>query len=172
MQRTARALQRATALSSQLRSVTRSLGAIRHYNVPVGMTVASSLAPTARRMPQIGAIRFFSAQLSTESFEIAVPEMGESITEGTIAEWLVGPGEAVEEDQIIASLETDKVTVEVRAQRAGVLIERFCDEGETVAVGQRMATIDPSAVPTVKSAVPTSQMQAGETVAEPSEPAD
>lgn len=169
MQRTARALQRASALSLHVRSATRSLGAPRLYNVSRTMTIASSMTPAARRISPIGTIRLFSAQPATDAFEVSVPEMGESISEGTIAEWLVAPGEAVEEDQIIAALETDKVTVEVRAERAGVLVERFCEEGETVAVGQRMATIDPSAMPSVKSAVPSSTTPTVEISDEPAE---
>lgn len=97
--------------------------------------------------------RFYSAQPAVgDTFEVAVPDMGESILEGTIAEWVVAPGEAVEEDQIIASLETDKTTVEVRVNRAGVLVEHFAKEGETVAVGQRIAVVDPSATASVKKA--------------------
>jgi len=77
--------------------------------------------------------------------EVTVPTLGESITEGTLAEWLKQPGEAVLEDEAIATLETDKVSVEVPAPVAGVLTEQLVKAGETVAVGAKIAVIDPSA---------------------------
>jgi 2-oxoglutarate dehydrogenase E2 component (dihydrolipoamide succinyltransferase) len=77
--------------------------------------------------------------------DVQVPVLGESITEGTLAQWLKKPGEAVKADEPIASLETDKVTVEVPAPVAGVLSEQLVQEGETVAVGSLIARIDESA---------------------------
>lgn len=77
--------------------------------------------------------------------EVTVPTLGESITEGTLAEWLKQPGEAVLLDEAIATLETDKVSVEVPAPVAGVLTEQLVKAGDTVAVGAKIAVIDPSA---------------------------
>src|ERR671920_1451019 len=77
--------------------------------------------------------------------DVQVPTLGESITEGTLAQWLKKPGEAVAADEPIASLETDKVTVEVPSPVAGVLTEQVADEGETVAVGAVIARIDEGA---------------------------
>src|SRR3990170_3515447 len=74
--------------------------------------------------------------------EVKVPTLGESITEGTLAEWLKKPGEAVAQDEAIASLETDKVSVEVPSPVAGVLSETVVGEGDTVAVGAVIARID------------------------------
>jgi 2-oxoglutarate dehydrogenase E2 component (dihydrolipoamide succinyltransferase) len=74
--------------------------------------------------------------------DVQVPVLGESITEGTLAQWLKKPGEAVAADEAIASLETDKVTVEVPSPVAGVLAEQLAKEGETVAVGALIARID------------------------------
>ena len=56
--------------------------------------------------------------------EIKVPEMGESITEATLLNWTKKPGESVKADEILAELETDKVTMEVRAPATGVLKEQ------------------------------------------------
>ena len=67
--------------------------------------------------------------------DVKVPALGESITEGTLAQWLKKPGEAVAADEPIASLETDKVSVEVPSPIAGTLIEQLFQEGDTVAVG-------------------------------------
>lgn len=76
-----------------------------------------------------------------------VPEMGESIREGTVAEWLVDAGQGVSEDQVLVQLETDKIVVDVRAEAAGVLVERSVEEGEVVAVGAQLGLIDYEAAP-------------------------
>ena len=73
------------------------------------------------------------------------PRSGESITEGTLAQWLKKPGEAVAADEPIASLETDKVSVEVPSPVAGVLTEQLAEEGDNVAVGAVIARIDEKA---------------------------
>ena len=75
------------------------------------------------------------------SNEIRVPALGESITEATIAQWYKKPGEAVAMDEPLCELETDKVTIEVPAQMAGVLAEVVAGEGETVEVGALLGSI-------------------------------
>jgi 2-oxoglutarate dehydrogenase E2 component (dihydrolipoamide succinyltransferase) len=77
--------------------------------------------------------------------DVTVPALGESITEGTLAQWLKKPGEQVAEDEPIASLETDKVTVDVPSPSAGILTETLVNEGDTVAVGALIARIDANA---------------------------
>src|SRR5690349_20366379 len=77
--------------------------------------------------------------------DVQVPALGESITEGTLAQWLKKPGEAVAADEPIASLETDKVSVEVPSPVAGVLTEQLAEEGDNVAVGAVIARIDDKA---------------------------
>ncbi|WP_310468133.1 2-oxoglutarate dehydrogenase complex dihydrolipoyllysine-residue succinyltransferase [Sphingomonas sp.] len=74
--------------------------------------------------------------------DVKVPALGESITEGTLAQWLKKPGEAVAADEAIASLETDKVSVEVPSPVAGTFSEAVVKEGDTVAVGAIIARID------------------------------
>ena len=73
--------------------------------------------------------------------DVQVPTLGESITEGTLAQWLKKPGEHVDADEAIASLETDKVTVDVPSPAAGVITEQLVKEGDTVAVGAVIARI-------------------------------
>jgi 2-oxoglutarate dehydrogenase E2 component (dihydrolipoamide succinyltransferase) len=77
--------------------------------------------------------------------DVEVPALGESITEGTLAQWLKKPGDAVAADEPIASLETDKVSVEVPSPVGGVLSEQLAGEGDTVAVGAVIARIDEKA---------------------------
>jgi 2-oxoglutarate dehydrogenase E2 component (dihydrolipoamide succinyltransferase) len=74
--------------------------------------------------------------------DVEVPALGESITEGTLANWLKNPGDAVAADEGIAELETDKVSVEVTSPVAGVLAEQLVKAGDTVAVGAVIARVD------------------------------
>jgi len=74
--------------------------------------------------------------------EVKVPTLGESITEATLGQWLKKPGEAVKADEPIASLETDKVAVEVPSPVAGTMGEQVVAEGATVEVGALIARIE------------------------------
>ncbi|WP_338424416.1 2-oxoglutarate dehydrogenase complex dihydrolipoyllysine-residue succinyltransferase [Sphingopyxis kveilinensis] len=76
------------------------------------------------------------------STEVKVPTLGESVSEATIGEWLKKPGEAVALDEPIASLETDKVAVEVPSPVAGVMGQQLAAVGDTVNVGAVIATIE------------------------------
>lgn len=73
--------------------------------------------------------------------EVKVPELAESITEGTIAEWLKQPGDHVEKGENILELETDKVNVEVISEESGTITELKAGEGDTVEVGQVVAIV-------------------------------
>ncbi|MEQ8411377.1 MAG: 2-oxoglutarate dehydrogenase complex dihydrolipoyllysine-residue succinyltransferase [Erythrobacter sp.] len=77
--------------------------------------------------------------------EITVPALGESVTEGTIGEWLKQPGDPVAADEPIASLETDKVAVDVPSPVAGVMSEHKVAVGDTVEVGAVIALIEEGA---------------------------
>jgi 2-oxoglutarate dehydrogenase E2 component (dihydrolipoamide succinyltransferase) len=76
------------------------------------------------------------------STEVKVPVLGESVSEATIGEWLKQPGDAVALDEPIASLETDKVAIEVTATVAGVMGQQIAKVGDNVAVGAVIATIE------------------------------
>ena len=73
--------------------------------------------------------------------DVKVPTLGESITEATLGAWLKQPGDAVAADEPIASLETDKVSVDVPSPVAGTFGEALVKEGDTVAVGAIIARI-------------------------------
>ncbi|MFC4618090.1 2-oxoglutarate dehydrogenase complex dihydrolipoyllysine-residue succinyltransferase [Camelliibacillus cellulosilyticus] len=77
--------------------------------------------------------------------EVKVPELAESITEGTIAQWLKSVGEKVNKGDDIVELETDKVNVQISAEEEGVLTEIRKEEGETVEVGEVIAILDENA---------------------------
>lgn len=73
--------------------------------------------------------------------EIILPEMGEGVIEGTLAKWLVKPGDVVEKYAPVAEVETDKVTTETTAETAGTILELCVSEGMTVPVGTVLAYI-------------------------------
>ncbi|HCR66172.1 MAG: dihydrolipoyllysine-residue succinyltransferase [Oceanicaulis sp.] len=73
--------------------------------------------------------------------EITVPTLGESVTEATVGEWQVSEGDAVKKDDILVELETDKVSVEVRAEEDGVLSKIVAQEGDTVEIGATLAEL-------------------------------
>jgi 2-oxoglutarate dehydrogenase E2 component (dihydrolipoamide succinyltransferase) len=73
--------------------------------------------------------------------QIKVPEMGESVTEGTVARWFKAVGDPVAADEALVEIETDKVTVEVPAPASGVLSEISVKSGDTVAVGAVLGAI-------------------------------
>lgn len=77
--------------------------------------------------------------------EVTVPDLGESVTEATVAQWLRAVGEPVTADEPLLELETDKATLEVVAPKDGVLTEILVPEGEDVEVGALLARIDPTA---------------------------
>jgi 2-oxoglutarate dehydrogenase E2 component (dihydrolipoamide succinyltransferase) len=78
---------------------------------------------------------------------VPVPIMGESITQGNLAAWLVKSGDYVGADEVVASIETDKVTVEVRSPHGGFIAETFAGEGDEVEVDAPLFSIVPGEAP-------------------------
>ncbi|MFY0519898.1 2-oxoglutarate dehydrogenase complex dihydrolipoyllysine-residue succinyltransferase [Lysinibacillus sp. UGB7] len=74
--------------------------------------------------------------------EIKVPELAESITEGSIAQWVKKVGDRIEKGEFIVELETDKVNAEIISEEAGVLTQILAEEGDTVLVGQVIAVVE------------------------------
>src|SRR4029079_9437407 len=74
--------------------------------------------------------------------DIIMPQLGESIAEGTVVKWLIPLGGAIEKDQSLLEVETEKVDLEVPSPASGVLNEILVKEGETVAVGTLLERID------------------------------
>src|SRR3954466_16246363 len=89
-------------------------------------------------MPRDGGIRL----------DVTMPQLGETVTEGTITRWLKQVGDRVEADEPLFEVSTDKVDSEVPAPVAGVITEILVPEGETVEVGTRLAVLgDPASAP-------------------------
>jgi len=82
---------------------------------------------------------------ANSNFEMLVPSMGDSITSGSIAEWVKNEGDYVHVDDVIVVIETDKVSVDVRASNAGKIISVVGEEGDTVDVGAPLCYIDETA---------------------------
>ncbi len=76
-----------------------------------------------------------------ERFEVVMPQMGESVMEGTVIEWAKKVGDKVEVDETLLEIATDKVDTEVPSPEAGTLIEILVEEGDTIEVGQTIAII-------------------------------
>ena len=102
--------------------------------------------------------------------EMKVPSPGESITEVEIATWLVSDGDYVEKDQAIAEVDSDKATLELPAEEAGI-ISLKAEEGDTVEVGQVVCLIDTNAERPEGSAAPAAAAPNPEPVAAPAAPA-
>ena len=87
--------------------------------------------------------------------EVPMPQMGESIAEGTVSRWLKAVGDTVERDEPILEISTDKVDAEIPAPQSGTLVEIAVEEGATVEVGTVVAFIDTeggaAAAPTLPS---------------------
>src|SRR5215471_6145664 len=94
-----------------------------------------------------------------------MPQMGVSVSEGTITKWLKQVGETVEADESLLEISTDKVDTEVPSPGSGVLQEILVQEGETVAVGTKLGTIGPDG-----AAVPEPAPERPEPEAQPAPP--
>jgi 2-oxoglutarate dehydrogenase E2 component (dihydrolipoamide succinyltransferase) len=97
----------------------------------VGVAVAES---TAASVPA-------SAAATSPSAEVVMPQMGESITEGTVSKWLKAVGDKIEKDEPLLEISTDKVDAEVPSPTAGTLLAINVQEGETVEVGSLLALV-------------------------------
>lgn len=78
------------------------------------------------------------------AIEIKVPAVGESISEVSLVKWIINDGEWAERDEVIAELESEKATFEINAERAGI-VQHIAKEGDTLAIGDLVATIDTEA---------------------------
>jgi 2-oxoisovalerate dehydrogenase E2 component (dihydrolipoyl transacylase) len=74
--------------------------------------------------------------------QIKMPQLGESVTEGTISKWLVSVGDTVNKYEPLAEVMTDKVNAEVPSSFTGIIKELIADEGETLAVGETICAIE------------------------------
>ena len=106
---------------------------------------------------------------------VSMPQLGETVTEGTILSWVKQVGDTVSEDEVLVEISTDKVDTEVPSPAAGVVLEILVPEGETVPVGTDLCVIgeageEPAAVPQAESEpAPHETVEAPPAVEEPAE---
>jgi 2-oxoglutarate dehydrogenase E2 component (dihydrolipoamide succinyltransferase) len=91
--------------------------------------------------------------------DVVMPQMGESIVEGTLTKWLKKPGERVERDQPLFEISTDKVDTEIPSPAAGTLAEVLVEEGKTVGINTVVARIDEGGAAAPAPAAPQAEAQ-------------
>jgi pyruvate dehydrogenase E2 component (dihydrolipoamide acetyltransferase) len=91
--------------------------------------------------------------------EVVMPQMGESVVEGTITNWLVKEGEQVSEDQPLVAISTDKVDTEIPSPAAGVIARIVAKEGETLPIGALLAVIETGAATAPEPSTPSQRRQ-------------
>jgi pyruvate dehydrogenase E2 component (dihydrolipoamide acetyltransferase) len=139
-------------------------------------SAASSSAPAASSVPAASSAPAASAGTAAPSLtDVIMPQMGESIFEGTITKWLKKPGDAVQQDEPLFEISTDKVDAEIPSPAAGVLAEIKVQAGTTVQINTVVAAISvggavgaaaapaPIAQPAPAAAVPATTEADGET---------
>ncbi len=143
-------------------------------NAAVGALIArlsATGASTAQAAPEEEALPKAAAPVSTETsggkpMSIEVPNVGESVSEVTVANWMKQPGEAVAKDEPLVELETDKAAQELVAPESGVLEKILIGVGETAKIGDTLAvlqvgaaggTISAASAPVASQAVSTSE---------------
>src|SRR3954449_8392247 len=103
--------------------------------------------------------------------DVIMPQMGESIAEGTLSRWIKKVGEAVKRDEPIFEISTDKVDAEIPAPTAGVLAEILVQEGQTVAVQTVVARIETEAAAAAEKKVPAAPSPGAPAPSKPTTPA-
>ncbi|MDP7977645.1 2-oxoglutarate dehydrogenase complex dihydrolipoyllysine-residue succinyltransferase [Bacillus multifaciens] len=94
--------------------------------------------------------------------EIKVPELAESITEGTISQWLINVGDKVEKGASVVELETDKVNVEIIAEDSGIVSKLLGEPGDTVEIGDVIAVLDANGAAAVSTPAPAPKQEVAE----------
>jgi len=116
-------------------------------------------------------MEFHSTALCHGPVSVPVPGMGDSITEGTIVEWVAEVGASVSEGDVIALIETDKVTIDIKADFSGVVVEHFGEVDDNVEVGKPLYAIDADATATASATTPsTPSVESPAVIADPLPP--
>ncbi|XP_042383934.1 dihydrolipoyllysine-residue succinyltransferase component of 2-oxoglutarate dehydrogenase complex 2, mitochondrial-like isoform X1 [Zingiber officinale] len=138
---------------------------ISHYILPGGPVCTKPMREVMEFFPRSTSYNLWSRFFSSENGDLVdavVPFMGESITDGTLANFLKKPGDRVEVDEPIAQIETDKVTIDVASPEAGVIQKFIAKEGDTVTPGTKVAVISKSA-PTDTHVAPSDEIAGKDT---------
>jgi hypothetical protein len=103
--------------------------------------------PTQVRKVLLGILCLLMLILRTIVETVKVPQMAESISEGTLKQWLKKTGDFVKVDEEVATIETDKIDVSVNAPKSGKIVEMLANEEDTVSVGQDLFKLEPGEGP-------------------------
>jgi len=136
-------------LSKHIIAVARSRGVLRAKHLQGVSTLLNHA-----RIAQFHSSRLLMAQI------IKVPEMAESITEGTLKSWSKQVGDTVLVDEEVATIETDKIDVSVNAPTSGTIVKLLANEEDTVTVGQELFVLEPGVVEASSAAPPKKEEQA------------
>ncbi|KAH9462248.1 hypothetical protein MJO28_002966 [Puccinia striiformis f. sp. tritici] len=151
---------RTTQQNHHLRSLIRSKTKSTTSFIP--STTSSSSAPSSRCLSTRPSLQFQNSNWLTQSHyrlldpirsfhstgcnsveTVKVPQMAESISEGTLKQWLKKTGDYVKIDEEVATIETDKIDVSVNAPKSGKIVEMLANEEDTVTVGQDLFKLEP-----------------------------
>src|ERR671910_1591725 len=91
------------------------------------------------------------------AYEFKLPDLGEGLTEGEIARWLVAEGEEIAEDDPLVEIQTDKTTVEIPSPAAGIVSRILAAEGDVVPVGNVIVVIGDGSAATAESEQPSAE---------------
>ncbi|KAF2864633.1 dihydrolipoyllysine-residue succinyltransferase [Massariosphaeria phaeospora] len=143
----ANALRSLSGLRASSRAAARlpsSSKATRSYSAVSRATSSGLLSQASRHPRQLSTphIALLSQSRSYADSAVKVPQMAESITEGTLKQWSKQVGDYVEQDEEIATIETDKIDVSVNAPEAGTIKEFLVNEEDTVTVGQEIVKLE------------------------------
>lgn len=126
-------------LSRQIIAIARGRSFIAGRNAQAAVTMSRAWEAAS---PYTKRSKFHSTAL-IKAETVKVPQMAESITEGTLKTWTKQVGDMVEADEEVATIETDKIDVSVNAPQAGKIVELLAQEEDTVTVGQDLFRIEP-----------------------------
>lgn len=112
--------------------------------VPNEMQTEAATTPSSEAAAEQNTQSAISDSAASDATEVVMPQMGESITEGTVSKWLKAVGDTIEKDEPLLEISTDKVDAEVPSPSAGTLLEIRAQEGETVEVGSIVALVGSS----------------------------
>ncbi|USP73309.1 Dihydrolipoyllysine-residue succinyltransferase component of 2-oxoglutarate dehydrogenase complex, mitochondrial [Curvularia clavata] len=132
-----------------LRPSPRCMPQARSYSAVTRASSSGLLGQASRRPGHLSTLRLCALDQTRTYADVIVkvPEMAESISEGTLKQWSKQVGDHVEQDEEIATIETDKIDVAVNAPEAGIIKEFLVNEEDTVKVGQEIVKLEAGAAP-------------------------